>query len=285
MKRRSDRAARHEVVKALTASRRAETRYVSDLVAIMGRVHAGVLKVVEREHMPAPETRHDAASFVGLGSDLAKRLFAYVRPQAQEAFDRMAKAVRKKQDPALQARLEADLERRMIERFALRGIAKAGIPGLEGFIATARENNVRLVTRASADFLDQVRGVLEESDGVAPADLAEALRERVAVSKSRATLIARDQTLKLNGQIIEHRARAVGLARYVWSTSHDERVRPSHAELDGQTFSWDDPPETNEAGDTNHPGQDYQCRCVPIPVIDELEDDAGGAEPTDEAAE
>lgn len=42
---------------------------------------------------------------------------------------------------------------------------------------------------------------------------------------------------------------------YVWHTSSDGDVRPSHAENDGKIFAWDNPPETG------HPGEAPGCRC------------------------
>jgi SPP1 gp7 family putative phage head morphogenesis protein len=76
-------------------------------------------------------------------------------------------------------------------------------------------------------------------------------------------LIARDQTLKLNSAITKDRHIAAGISEYTWSTSLDDRVRPEHEALEGTKHSWDAPPEPG------HPGEDFQCRCVAIPVIDE----------------
>lgn len=42
---------------------------------------------------------------------------------------------------------------------------------------------------------------------------------------------------------------------YIWRTSGDDKVRPSHAANNGKIFAWDNPPETG------HPGEDYNCRC------------------------
>lgn len=132
-----------------------------------------------------------------------------------------------------------------------------------------RASNVALIKtipeRAHAD----VRRLVGEAatSGMRVETLKKRLRERFAVSDSRAELIARDQTLKANSQFTQIRHREVGIRRYVWDTSSDERVREMHRELDGRTFSWDDPPVTNPAGDRNHPGEDYQCRCVAIPVL------------------
>ena len=58
-----------------------------------------------------------------------------------------------------------------------------------------------------------------------------------------------------------------GVTQFTWSSSHDRRVRPDHAALDGQIFDYDHPPITNRAtGARNLPGQDYgPCRCQDIP--------------------
>jgi SPP1 gp7 family putative phage head morphogenesis protein len=54
----------------------------------------------------------------------------------------------------------------------------------------------------------------------------------------------------------------------MWSTSHDRRVRDSHKELNGRVFTWDNPPIVDPArGRRAHPGQDYGCRCVAVPVM------------------
>ena len=133
-------------------------------------------------------------------------------------------------------------------------------------IAKRRDENIRLVEKAARSYADDVRRVFDdpENQGLAVDELVEKLRERGNVSESRAELIARDQTLKLNGAITEIRQTNAGIERYTWSTSLDERVRPEHAALEGQEFLWTAPPAVG------HPGQDFQCRCVAVPVIDAL---------------
>lgn len=126
-----------------------------------------------------------------------------------------------------------------------------------------RERNIRLITSLGEDTVDQVRGILAdaESTGLRVEDLAEQIRERFDVARSRAELIARDQTLKLHGQVTKIRQENAGIVSYTWSTSRDGRVRESHEALEGEEFSWNSPPEPG------HPGDDYQCRCVAIPVL------------------
>ncbi len=93
------------------------------------------------------------------------------------------------------------------------------------------------------------------------------MSERTDVSDSRAKLIARDQVAKLNGQLTRERQEEIGVSGYIWRTVGDERVRDSHDEVDGQFFSWDSPPSET---DGNHPGEDFQCRCWPEPVLPEF---------------
>jgi SPP1 gp7 family putative phage head morphogenesis protein len=91
------------------------------------------------------------------------------------------------------------------------------------------------------------------------------MSERTDVTDSRARLIARDQTAKLNGELTQIRQQDLGVESYVWRTVGDERVRDTHEENDGQTFAWSDPP-----AETGHPGEDYQCRCWAEPILPEF---------------
>lgn len=88
------------------------------------------------------------------------------------------------------------------------------------------------------------------------------LKRRVENADARARLIARDQISKYNGQLNQTRQTALGLSKYRWVTSGDDRVRKSHKANNGKIFSWDSPPATG------HPGEDYQCRCIAQPVFD-----------------
>lgn len=134
------------------------------------------------------------------------------------------------------------------------------------------DRSVGLVTRMNETALEKLRAALEEgwNTGARVEQLRDSIAERLEVSTSRAELIARDQTLKLHAEITRTRQTNAGVREYIWSTSSDERVRPMHADLDGTTQSWGAPPVTNEDGDTNHPGGDYQCRCVAFPVLDSV---------------
>lgn len=87
-------------------------------------------------------------------------------------------------------------------------------------------------------------------------------------NRKKAKFLAMQETSLLTSKFREERYKEAGIGRYKWSTSGDRRVRDSHRHLNGKVFSWDNPPVTNKNGDRNHPGEDWGCRCIPIPVID-----------------
>lgn len=128
------------------------------------------------------------------------------------------------------------------------------------------QENVSLISSIPERYLAEVEGLVLRNfqQGRRAEDFADEIAERYGVAESRAALIARDQTLKLNGALTENRQTALGITRYTWRTSQDERVRETHAELEGEVFEWADPP------DVGNPGEDYQCRCHAEPDVSEL---------------
>ena len=82
-------------------------------------------------------------------------------------------------------------------------------------------------------------------------------------AKHRASVIARDQVNKINGDLTHLRQERVGIKKFIWRTTGDVRVRPLHQTFNGKTYSW-------KTGATNGllPGQDIMCRCYAEPVIE-----------------
>lgn len=149
---------------------------------------------------------------------------------------------------------------------------------LEGF----RDRNVELITGMGREQLNDIKRALRElGPGAHSTDIAKVLRERIGVTRSRASLIARDQVLKLNSQLTQLRHEEAGIEDYEWSAVMDERTRQStnksldsyskyqdHRRLNGKKFKWSEPPVVNtKTGDRAHPGEYFQCRCVPLPVF------------------
>lgn len=133
-------------------------------------------------------------------------------------------------------------------------------------LASFSAQNVDLITSIQERYLTSVESVVQQGmrQGMRPEEIAKRVREVGKVTKRRARFIARDQVAKLNGQLTELRQNEVGVRRYRWRTSLDERVREKHARREGKIYRWRDPP------DGGHPGFEYNCRCIAEPVLEDL---------------
>lgn len=100
-------------------------------------------------------------------------------------------------------------------------------------------------------------------------DIRSAILASGDVATSRATLIARTEVARTASLLTQARAEFVGSTHYIWRTSGDTDVRAGHRAMNGKVFRWDDPPEVNENGRVmrHHPGQIWNCRCYPEPII------------------
>lgn len=132
--------------------------------------------------------------------------------------------------------------------------------------------NQDLVTSLTDGALDSFKTITASGirQGLRVGDIAAQLEEKLGVTKGKAALLARDQTLRLFGEITELRQKNVGVSEYIWDTSKDERVRPRHADLEGTTQKWSEAPIVDtRTGRRAHPGQDFQCRCQALPLLPE----------------
>ena len=146
------------------------------------------------------------------------------------------------------------------------------------------EDNYTLITSNAKNYISKINTLTEQAivNGMSPGKLKEEiLKATESLSDKHCKLLARDQMGKLNGQITEAQMTEVGLDMYVWSTSYDDRVRDSHAVMEGLLCRWDDASVCSyDNGKTwvsrpsgaidLHPGQDIQCRCVALAFYPEL---------------
>ncbi len=277
----------YEVVPPKTAADRARRR-----AALVARSKTRAVRSPARMRALAPKPPEGArmAYQAGLGRIL-KRLWAIVLEGFQADID----AIEKRADDLRSVRLlaapdkirvklyhEADViapplidataqqvsKHNLNEGKRLVGIDPRIDPGIGASLDQFRVANVKLIRSIADDQLARVQKVLIENYGTRVEGLSAKLQDQFDVTKSRANLIARDQTSKLNGQLTRVRQQNAGVESYVWVGSRDERERETHLENEGKTFRWDTPPETG------HPGEDFQCRCAAFPVIPGLDDAA-----------
>lgn len=132
------------------------------------------------------------------------------------------------------------------------------------------ENMKLWVRDFSKDMILEMREDVEENAAVGYRfdHLVERLQGRYSVTRSKAKFLARQETALFTAKHRQLRFEEVGVTRYVWRTAHDSRVRDRHKELNGREFFYKEPPIVDTAtGRRGNPGQDYNCRCVDIPIL------------------
>lgn len=209
----------------------------------------------------------DAEGFKAIG---AKALLAYL--EKYEKTDRTSQAENIAQgfvnrgNIQNQAEVSTNLKNQT-------GIDLAGYlrnsPNIAERVNTLTAGNIQLIKSIRSQYLDKVQNAIMQAmvRGALNKDLVAQIKDLGKTTEKRAMFIARDQFSKLNAALTQARHEEVGIKKYMWSTSGDERVRDSHAEKDGQIFEYANPP-----ADTGHPGHDVNCRCVQIAVFDETQE-------------
>lgn len=156
--------------------------------------------------------------------------------------------------------------------------------------------NYLMISGDMYKYVHDINGLVETA--VTSGYTVKQLREQIMalddkITKKRANFIARDQIGKLNGQVTQARNEAAGLTMYIWETCNDERVRSTHAAMNGKLCRWDDATVYSEDGGKTwidrpasavdlHPGFDYQCRCTAAAYWQELVMEADAAIAADE---
>ena len=140
-------------------------------------------------------------------------------------------------------------------------------PWLSDQLKLFASQNANLIKSLPEQELERVAGEIERGlqQGERFTDISKSIQKSFGITHRRAKLIARDQTTKLNASLTKLRQEEIGVEEYIWQTSDDERVRPTHRANEGKKFRWDKPSPI-----TGHPGHDVNCRCVARPVLDKI---------------
>jgi SPP1 gp7 family putative phage head morphogenesis protein len=259
-------------LKAVRPNRKTELAYKARLLAVVKRLRGLVEATLRglRDEWPtaagdsmvaadaAPMSFErmlkDAASQLGNIGQLAKRLAGFAAASVRDDVDsRLGDSIRQA--------IGVDVS----------SLLRANGPLLAS-MQTATTANVELIKSIPEQYLERVRETVTNgwSQGLRWEALVEQIQHDGDVTESRAELIARDQVAKMNSSFNQERQQQVGIEKYEWSTSQDERVREEHAKVDGMVFRWDEPGPVPSVvdGAPCHAGFDIACRCVPIPVIE-----------------
>lgn len=241
-------------------------RHETAAVATMGAVVDGWAALVDAILVPIVRrelgsVRHDAPADVEQALQrLRDALLASTRHQADELDDTMraiGAGVADTQLDTFSAAVGVDRDA-LVRLLELRGVTTD--EQIDEFAA----QTVDLITSKAEELHDSIRLEVLESyqAGERWEDLSDRLQERLGVAESSADLIAVDQIGKLNSAVGAERSQGVGITHFTWRTVGDERVRPEHEALDGQVFSYAEPPEEGL------PGEPVRCRCYADPVLE-----------------
>jgi SPP1 gp7 family putative phage head morphogenesis protein len=149
---------------------------------------------------------------------------------------------------------------------------------LADYLQAAVDRNTSLITNLGDDIRQRIERTVYDNSiaGNSVATLKKQLASQFGIADRRAQLIARDQTSKFNSDLNKIRQQQAGITEYVFTTAHDERVRKTHAAMEGKTCRWDDPTVyraddgswiSRSGGVELHPGQDINCRCVSRGIV------------------
>jgi SPP1 gp7 family putative phage head morphogenesis protein len=249
--------------------------YTRELEALLAPVEAAALKALEKIIPTIVSLRTDSAERL---DDTSSQIITRTMSQIRIAYAQRVSAARIEQIAARAGVDTSKQNRREINR-QFRSVLGIDLPGTDPFLATQldafRKMNVGLVTNMTTEQLDKLEATLRAAaaSGSRVETIRADVQARFGVSRSRAALIARDQVLKLNGELTQLRHREAGITEYEWITSGDEAVRERHSELgamseSGTVFKYSEPPIVDvRTGRRANPGEDFQCRCTANPII------------------
>lgn len=123
------------------------------------------------------------------------------------------------------------------------------------------EMNVGLIKNVPQEVVNDLRQAYSEGVGLRGTDIEKQLWEKLG---KRAKLIIRTESSKINTALTEVRSKLLNIPAYVWCTSEDQRVRPSHKVMDGVLVFWGTRLELD--GMTGHAGEFPNCIPGDTPV-------------------
>lgn len=239
--------------------------YARDLEALTTEMHEEVAKAVlaEFSNTAAADAADDFWS--RLAKRLASKFAAKATPLATGFLTRVDRNA------------TTNLERSLKSTSADMTLKMKNTPAVTKAIKSRIADNVDLITRIPAEFLDKVKQDVNDSlrKGNGLADLQPKMEERYGEAKRHAQLVALDQTRKAYTAINSERMRANGVTKFEWVHSGgSQEPRPYHLHtpaqggLNGGIFDINDPPIIDKkTGERGLPGDDYNCRCTMRPIV------------------
>ena len=113
---------------------------------------------------------------------------------------------------------------------------------------------------------NELRELVEK--GASNKSISQYLQDNYKMTQKRSLFIARQESSLLLSEYSKQQYLNNGIKKYIWSTSNDERVRKLHRELNNTIQEFDKPPIDDLNGKRHNPGENFNCRCVAIPILE-----------------
>lgn len=238
------RKARQEARERFLAGRKAEIFYRRNLTAISRQIDAivrgmapdGILTAALSRRLEIALNRY-ADILDPWAEEVAKRMIADVSRRDASAWIKHGQAIGR----------------------ALRKEITAAPTGAAMQASLAEQ--VRLIKSLPLEAAERVHKLAQEAmiSGARAKEIAAEILRSGEVSKSRAMTIARTEVASTATALTKARVQFIGARSYIWRTSKDGAVRPSHRAMEGKPVLWDAPPTLDNM--TGHAGEFPNCRC------------------------
>ena len=113
---------------------------------------------------------------------------------------------------------------------------------------------------------NELRELVEQ--GASNKSISQYLQYNYKMTQKRSLFIARQESSLLLSEYSKQQYLNNGIKKYIWSTSNDERVRQYHKQLNNTIQEFDNPPIDDVNGKRHNPGENFNCRCVAIPILE-----------------
>jgi SPP1 gp7 family putative phage head morphogenesis protein len=258
--------------KAVEPDRQAAIQYNADLQKLVGHIKRDIdTVIVPMLRTLKPQFVGDSGITDGWAEQITAALMALTQKWTSAQISKGAALVASRYVQALNETNKT----RFVKTMQPIGIDVFGdSPNIDNILQAATANNVQLIKSIPQQYLGQVDSIVlgNMRAGLRPSAIVDQLSNQYGVTKRRAALIARDQTLKANGELTKQRQEDAGFEFFRWADSDDSRVRDEHEDIANRdigygkgVYRWDDPPK-NRKGQPIFPGMEVQCRCNAIPV-------------------
>jgi len=146
---------------------------------------------------------------------------------------------------------------------------------LAEFVELQTLQNAELIKSVPQDAIEEIRRIVLNglSEGKRHEEIAKEISGTSANStfnkmNNRIKTIARTEVAKVNSQITNKRLTNLGIKRAIWDATGDSRTRTCHAVRNGKEYDIEKGLYSSCDGKTIQPGQEINCRCVAVPIID-----------------